>query len=228
MKTGLLTVLVLFAVSGFAQTTEADNLRKLLDHPLVNALDHTHAEYKTTFEANGITVKPTDVQGFNTNTYYMASLPTFGNEGPMDKVYEVYWSYFDTSKVYKFVPDTEVYPTMDAPAGIKWGMGVWDYLDVFDADTMITSESFSYGNKYVYNYFTDSRNPHIKQYYVLGVFYTKSHPVGEVVKDPVYLLREVRVGIKEWDVTYFDPDKAVRYYPNPSNWQLEPHPPKTK
>ena len=225
MKNSLLALLFFLTVMGFAQTTEADNLHKLLEHPLVKALDKTVAEYTPTFTANGISVNAEDVQGSKINTYYVASLPTFGNEGPMDKVYEVYWSYFDTSKVYKFVPNAEVAPTMDAPAGIKWGMGVNAYTDIFGADTMVASESFSYGNKYVYNYFTDPRNPHIKQYYVLGVFYTKSHPVGETVKDPVYLLREVHIGVKEWDVTYFDPNKATRYYPNPSNWQLEPHKP---
>jgi hypothetical protein len=227
MKNALLLLLVLATVAGFAQTTEADNLRKLLDHPLVKALDKSIAAYTPTFTGNGIIVKTNDVQKSNVNTYYVAKFPMTGDEGPMDKIYQVYWSYFDTSKVYKFVPNTEVVPAMDLPVAVKWGMGVNDYLTVFGKpDTIHTYDSYSYSNLYAYHYFTDSRNPHIKQYYVVGVFYTKSHPVGEKVKDPVYLLRELHIGVKEWDVAYFDPKKATRYYPNPSNWQLEPHPPR--
>lgn len=241
MKLFALLPVLLFSAFTMAQTPKKPatpaktkpvvktNLQKVLDHPLVGALDKTKDSCFDLFAANGLDLKTNNYGQTIGNTYYNANFSVADNTGygPGGIINEVTFA-FQGDRYLHGVPAGIDTPAYKLPVNLQWGISIDEYTKIFGKpDTIVSRDSYSTRIKFVSHYFKDARNPHIAEYVVTATFSTRFF--GKGIKnsaDTACFFKNFNVRVNKWNPAYYNinnvaQNKVVLPNPNDPNLNLD-------
>lgn len=230
MKLFALLPALLFSAFAIAQTPKKPvvktNLQKVLDHPLVGALDKTNDGCVDLFAAHGLDLKTNNYGQTIGNTYFNTRFPSADNSvsSPAGIINEVVFT-FQGDRYLHGVPAGVDTPAYTLPANLHWGISIDDYAKIFGKpDSVINRPNYNTSIKFVCHYFKDTRNPHIAEYVVTATFSTRFFSKGfKSSADTAYFFKDFSVRVSKWNPAYYDINKLAQnkvVLPNPTDPNL--------